>query len=88
MYFTDSKRLQGFERDMRVIPKFDRKEVWEYSDSCSGCRKCNSKFDSCVEARCPYIKRKIQSQSINTRDLVETFLLDHPYIPFAQSTRR
>ena len=83
MYFTDSKRLQRFERDMRLIPNFERKEVWEYSDSCSGCRNCNSKLDSCVEAHCPYIKRKIQSQSVYTRDLVEAFLLDHPYIPFA-----
>ena len=59
MYFTDSKRLQRFERDMRVIPNFDRKEVWEYASSCSGCRNCNCKLDSCVEAHCPYIKRKI-----------------------------
>ena len=40
MYFTDSKSLQRFERDMRVIPNFERKEVWEYADSCSGCRNC------------------------------------------------
>ena len=36
-----------------------------------------------MEAYCPYLKRKICSNSIITRDLVETFLLDHPYIPFA-----
>jgi hypothetical protein len=36
-----------------------------------------------MEAHCPYIKRKIRSNSIITRDLVETFLVDNSYIPFA-----
>ena len=83
MYFTDNKKLQRFERDMKIIPNFERKEVWEYADSCKECRNCDSKLDSCMEGHCPYIKRKIRSNAILTRDLVEAFLLDHPYIPFA-----
>ena len=83
MYFTDNKKLQRFERDMKIIPNFERKEVWEYADSCNDCRNCHSKLDSCMEAHCPYIKRKIRSNAILTRDLVEAFLLDHPYIPCA-----
>ena len=83
MYFTDNKKLQRFEHDMKIVPNFERKEVWEYADSCKECRNCNSKLDSCMEAHCPYIKRKIRSNTILTRDLVEAFLLDHPYIPFA-----
>lgn len=83
MYFTENKELQRFERDMKVVPNFERKEVWEFANSCSECRNCDCKLDSCVEAHCPYIKRKIQSNAIITRDLVETFLLDNRYIPFA-----
>lgn len=83
MYFTDNKKLQRFEHDMKIVPNFERKEVWEYADSCKECRNCNSKLDCCMEAHCPYIKRKIRSNAILTRDLVEAFLLDHPYIPFA-----
>ena len=83
MHFTENKELQRFERDMKVVPNFERKEVWEFADSCSECRNCDCKLDSCIEAHCPYIKRKIKSIAIITRDLVETFLLDNRYIPFA-----
>lgn len=61
MHFTENKELQRFERDMKVVPNFERKEVWEFADSCSECSNCDCKLDSCVEAHCPYIKRKIQS---------------------------
>ena len=88
MYFTENKELQSFERDMKVVPNFERKEVWEFADSCSECRNCDCKLDSCVEAHCPYIKRKIQSNAIITRDLVETFLLDNPAIPSIRLTQR
>ena len=27
MYFTDNKKLQRFERDMKIVPNFERKEV-------------------------------------------------------------
>ena len=30
MYFTDNKKLQRFEHDMKIVPNFERKEVWEY----------------------------------------------------------
>lgn len=83
MYFTDDKKLQRFEREMKIVPNFERKEVWEYADSCNECKNYECKLESCMEAHCPYLKRKIRSNSIITRDLVETFLLDHPYIPFA-----
>ena len=66
MYFTDNKKLQRFERDMKIIPNFERKEVWEYADSCKDCRNYHSKLDSCMEAHCPYIKRKIRSNTILT----------------------
>ena len=29
MYFTDDKKLQRFEREMKIVPNFERKEVWE-----------------------------------------------------------
>ena len=83
MYFTDDKKLQRFEREMKIVPNFERKDVWEYADSCNECKNYECKLESCMEAHCPYLKRKIRSNSIVTRDLVETFLLDHPYIPFA-----
>ena len=34
MYFTDTKKLQRFERDMKIVPNFERKEVWKFADSC------------------------------------------------------
>lgn len=83
MYFTDDKKLQRFEREMKIVPNFERKEVWEYADSCNECKNYECKLESCMEAHCPYLKRKIRSNSIITRDLVETFLVDNPYIPFA-----
>ena len=83
MYFTENKELQRFEREMKIVPNFERKEVWEFADSCNECKNYECKLESCMEAHCPYLKRKICSNSIITRDLVETFLLDHPYIPFA-----
>ena len=83
MYFTDDKKLQRFEREMKIVPNFERKELWEFAESCSDCKNYGCKLESCMEAHCPYIKRKIRSNSIITRDLVETFLVDNPYIPFA-----
>ena len=83
MYFTENKELQRFEREMKIVPNFERKEVWEYADSCNECKNYKCKLEGCMEAHCPYLMRKIRSNSIITRDLVETFLLDHPYIPFA-----
>lgn len=38
MYFTDNKKLQRFECDMKIVPNFERKEVWEYADSCHDCK--------------------------------------------------
>ena len=45
MYFTDDKKLQRFEREMKIVPNFERKEVWEYADSCNECKnyECSSK---------------------------------------------
>ena len=83
MYFTDDKKMQRFEREMKIVPNFERKEVWEYADSCNECKNYKCKLEGCMEAHCPYLKRKIRSNSIITRDLVETFLVDNPYIPFA-----
>ena len=40
MYFTDNKKR--FEHDMKIVPNFERKEVWEYADSCKECRNCKS----------------------------------------------
>ena len=79
MYFTDDKKLQRFEREMKIVPNFERKEVWEYADSCNECKNYECKLESCMEAHCPYLKRKIRSNSIITRDLVETFLVDNPF---------
>lgn len=36
-----------------------------------------------MEAHCPYLKRKIRSNAVSTRDLVETFFADNLYIPFS-----
>ena len=83
MYFTDDKKLQRFECEMKIVPNFERKEAWEFADSCNECKNYECKLESCMETHCPYLMRKIRSNSIITRDLVETFLLDHPYIPFA-----
>lgn len=68
---------------MKIVPNFERKELWEFAESCRDCKNYECKLESCMEAHCPYIKRKIRSNSIITRDLVETFLVDNPYIPFA-----
>ena len=62
MYFTDDKKLQRFEREMKIVPNFERKEVWEYADSCNECKNYECKLESCMEAHCPYLKRKIRSQ--------------------------
>ena len=75
MYFTENKELQRFEREMKIVPNFERKEVWEYADSCNECKNYKCKLEGCMEAHCPYLMRKIRSNSIITRDLVETFLL-------------
>lgn len=68
---------------MKIVPNFERKELWEFAESCRDCKNYECKLESCMEVHCPYIKRKIRSNSIITRDLVETFLVDNPYIPFA-----
>ena len=73
MYFTDDTKLQRFEREMKIVPNFERKEVWEYVDSCRDCKNYKCKLESCMEAHCPYLKRKIRSNSIITRDLVEAY---------------
>ena len=83
MYFTDNKKLQRFEHDMKLVPNFERKEIWEYGDSCRECKNYDSKIVSCMQAHCPYLKRKIRSNAVSTRDLVETFLADNAYIPFS-----
>ena len=43
MYFTDDKKLQRFEREMKIVPNFERKEVWEYADSCNECKNYECK---------------------------------------------
>ena len=83
MYFTDNKKLQRFEHDMKLVPNFERKEIWEHGDSCHECKNYKSKIVSCMEAHCPYLKRKISSNAVSTRDLVESFLADNAYIPFS-----
>ena len=55
MYFTDDKKLQRFEREMKIVPNFERKEVWEYADSCNECKNYECKLESCMEAHCPYL---------------------------------
>ena len=70
MYFTDNKKLQRFERDMKIVPNFERKEVWEFGDSCRDCKNYECKLECCMEAHCPYLRRKIRSNVVLTRDLV------------------
>lgn len=31
MYFTDDKKLQRFEREMKIVPNFERKELWKFA---------------------------------------------------------
>lgn len=88
MYFTDDKKLQRFEREMKIVPNFERKEVWEFAESCRDCKNYKCKLESCMEAHCPYLKRKIRSNSIITRDLVEAFLVDNPYISLKEISFR
>ena len=83
MYFTDNKKLQRFERDMKLVPNFERKEIWENCQSCRDCKNYESKLECCMDVHCPYLKRKIRSNAVLTRDMVETFLVDNPYIPFS-----
>ena len=83
MYFTDNKKLQRFEHDMKIVPNFERKEIWEYGDSCRECKNYKSKLTECMAVHCPYLKRKIRSNAVLTRDMVETFLTDNAYIPFS-----
>lgn len=83
MYFTDTENLRRYEREMKKVPNFDRKEIWEHCDSCKDCKYYQSKLEDCVTAHCPYIKRKIRSNFLVTRDMVETFLSDNAYIPFS-----
>ena len=62
MYFTDDKKLQRFEREMKIVPNFERKEVWEFVDICNECKNYKCKLESCMEAHCPYLKRKITAK--------------------------
>ena len=55
MYFTDNKKLQRFEREMKIVPNFERKEVWEFADSCNECKNYECKLESFMEAHCPYL---------------------------------
>jgi len=71
-----------------LLSGYERKEVWEFAESCRDCKNYKCKLESCMEAHCPYLKRKIRSNSIITRDLVETFLVDNPYIPFQECYSR
>ena len=34
MYFTDDKKLQRFEREMKIVPNFERKERFGRDLSC------------------------------------------------------
>ena len=45
MYFTENKELQRFEREMKIVPNFERKEVWEYADSCNECKNYKCKLE-------------------------------------------
>lgn len=83
MYFTDTENLRRYEREMKKVPNFDRKEIWEYCDSCKDCKYYKSKLEDCVIIHCPYIKRKIRFNLVVTMDMVETFLFDNSYIPFS-----
>ena len=47
---------------MKIVPNFERKEVWEYADSCNECKNYECKLESCMEAHCPYLKRKITAK--------------------------
>ena len=33
MYFTDDKKLQRFEREMKIVPNFERKDLLYHSFS-------------------------------------------------------
>ncbi|MCQ4022869.1 hypothetical protein [Ruminococcus sp. zg-924] len=83
MYFTDTENLRRYEREMKKVPNFDRKEIWEHCDSCIDCKNYEFKLEDCVTAYCPYIKRKIRSNFVVTMDMVRTFLSDNAYIPFS-----
>ena len=53
MYFTENKELQRFEREMKIVPNFERKEVWEYADSCKANRQLplQRRFRHCRRSR-------------------------------------
>ena len=81
LYFADEK-LRGYERDMKEIPNFGKREVCETKDHCYDCVKHDYSFRACVECKCPYIARKMEEYSVTTRHLIETLMTRITYIPF------
>ena len=81
LYFADEK-LHGYERDMKVVPNFGKREVWERKDHCSDCVKHDFSFRACVECKCPYLSRKMEEYSVTTKHLMETLMTRITYIPF------
>lgn len=81
LYFADEK-LRGYERDMKVIPNFGKREAWEEKGHCSDCVKHDFSFRACVECKCPYLSRKMEEYSVTTKHLMETLMVRITYIPF------
>lgn len=82
MYFTDSNEMHKFEREMRGVPFFGKRMPWDDIESCRECRNYNSQIRDCMDEHCPYLKRKLRSNSVVTKDMFETFLLSISYEPF------
>lgn len=87
MYFTDSDNLHRFEKDMISIPFFGVRKAWDYIDDCTEWRKYHSPIRDCMDEHCPYLKSKIRSDIVTTKDLFEAILLSIPYGAFKKRVR-
>ena len=81
MYFTGAK-LRPFESEMKKVPFFDKKEVWDEIDYCKECKNFHKSLDKCMRAHCPNLQKKFMTDRVNTHKLFKTFLTGIGYTPF------
>ena len=81
MFFADES-LRGYEYNMKVIPNFGKRGVWEGKEFCNDCKKYDHSFKACVDSNCPYIVRKMEAYSVTTKHLMQTLLSRITYVPF------
>lgn len=88
MFFTETKKLQEMEKEMQIVPGFDRSDICDDCKRKILCTNCYSSFRECIEKNCSNIKDLLIVEEIPLQQLFPALLNKYKYIPFANRVKK